>query len=238
MTYHHLLEAFEGARSCGLCTLEQRAMSRYFESILYESVTDPAVRADLRRAHGYCTTHALYLVGLRSAFDTALLYQDEIGDLIDVLGGLGDSPPAGTKSGRSHKEELPGEWLRHSHCPACRIQKETRQHYLEAFAEALEEQRMRRAFSSSSGMCLPHLRLFLKERLKGDVRRLVLDREKESLAGLQNELKELCRKFDYRFSKEQVGEERDSWRRAVLLINGSPLSFPDGLNGSYWSLSS
>ncbi len=58
------------------------------------------------------------------------------------------------------------------------------------------------------------------------VRSLIREGQKGVLIGLKGELAELCRTFDYRFTDEQVGEERDSWRRAVLLVDGSPLSFP------------
>lgn len=229
MTFHHLLESFEGARSCGLCALEERSMRRYFDSVLYESVTDPEIRADLRRAHGYCSSHAHYLVGLGAAFDTAVLYQDEIEDFLDLAQGLPDEPPATGPIGRLTKgsgEEIPEEWLEHPECPACRLQRETRAHYLEAFIDALADESMQRAYRSGSGLCLPHLRLFLAGCRSADSRRLVVEHERGELRGVLDELHELCRKFDYRFAKEKVGEERDSWRRAVLLINGSPLSFP------------
>ncbi len=233
MTFHHLLESFEEAKHCGLCALEERAMKRYFDSVLYESVTDPEVRAHLRRAHGYCSAHAHYLVGLRSAFDTAVLYQDEIEDLSSLLAGIDESPRRSGKLGglvganRNPPEEIPADWIRHSGCPACRIQRETRTHYLKAFADALGDSEMERSFRSSAGVCLPHLQLFLGSCRRKAARGIVLEVERQRLASLAEELRELCRKFDYRFTDEKVGEERDSWRRAVLLINGSPLSFPD-----------
>lgn len=232
MTFHHLVEAFEKAPSCGLCALEAKSMRRYFDSVLYESVTDPAVREELRRAHGYCSTHALYLINLRSAFDTAVMYQDEIGDLLRLVERLPDEPPSRKK--RKKSEEISAEWVEHERCPACRIQRDTRRHYLEALAKSFDEEALRKAYESGSGLCLPHLRLFLRESLTTETRRLVLERERATLDGLGAELRELVRKFDYRFSDEKVGEERDSWRRAVLLVNGSPLSFPEGLNGSFF----
>ena len=231
MTYHHLLESFEGSRTCALCSLEEGAMRRYFDSILYESVTDPAIRAELRTAHGYCSVHAHYLVSLRAAFDTAILYQDEIEDMITLSDRLleGRAPKqslAQKLKGRGPDEEIEPAWLRHDRCPACRIHEETQGRYVGALVDSLEEEEMRKAFSNGSGVCLPHLRLLLKRTRGEETRRLILDRQKRILVGLRGELAELCRKFDYRFTDEKVGEERDSWRRAVLLVNGSPLSFP------------
>lgn len=231
MTYHHLLDSFEGARTCALCSLEEEALRRYFDSILYESVTDPAIRADLRRAHGYCSVHAHYLISLRAAFDTAILYQDEIEDMIALTDRLDEGRPPKRSFTRRFRQDTPDAeieetWLRHDRCPACRIHAETQERYVGALVESLEEETMRKAFSGGSGVCLPHLRLLLKRARSEGVRRLILDRQKRVLVGLKGELEELCRKFDYRFTDEEVGEERDSWRRAVLLVNGSPLSFP------------
>ncbi|HUX19734.1 MAG TPA: DUF6062 family protein [Spirochaetia bacterium] len=231
MTFHHLLEAFTDARVCGLCGLEEKAMRRYFDSILFESVTDPQIRADLRRAHGYCSVHGHYLLGIGAAFDTAVLYQDEVDDMIGLIEGLEKQGPKAPKESKTRKrrgsEAISSEWTRHEHCPACRIQRETRTHYARALLQNLEDESMRRAFESGGGVCLPHLRLILSEARKASVRAILLARQKEVLLHLQEELAELRRKFDYRFSDEKVGEERDSWRRAVLLVNGSPLSFPD-----------
>jgi hypothetical protein len=228
MTFHHLLEAFTEARVCGLCSLEEEAMRRYFDSILFESVTDPQIRADLRRAHGYCSVHAHYLLRIGAAFDTAVLYQDEVDDMIELVDGLEKRAPSAARlRKRRDSEEISSEWLRHEHCPACRIQRETRTHYARALLQNLSDEPMRRAFESGGGVCLPHLRLILSEARDDSVRAFVLARQKEVLIHLRDELAELRRKFDYRFSDEKVGEERDSWRRAVLLVNGSPLCFPD-----------
>jgi hypothetical protein len=40
-------------------------------------------------------------------------------------------------------------------------------------------------------------------------------------SSLVSELDEFMRKYDYRFSSEPFGKEKDSWRRAVDMIVGA-----------------
>jgi hypothetical protein len=72
----------------------------------------------------------------------------------------------------------------------------------------------------SEGFCLYHLDLALNNPLDKKVeimlRRHGLRRAEHLLA----ELKEFMRKSDYRFTKEQMGAEGDSWMRAVAWVTG------------------
>ena len=44
----------------------------------------------------------------------------------------------------------------------------------------------------------------------------------ERMQRFLDEVQELVRKHDYRFSNEPQGEEMSSWRRAALLLVGNP----------------
>ena len=52
-----LLDALAGS-DCPICVIRRRVATRYFDGILWESVNDPGVRAELSVARGYCPTHA------------------------------------------------------------------------------------------------------------------------------------------------------------------------------------
>lgn len=68
-------------------------------------------------------------------------------------------------------------------------------------------------------VCLPHVRLALEAATPGDVRAwasALADR----LESMTRDLGELIRKQDYRFSDEPLGEEKDSWLRALVFFGG------------------
>ena len=78
------------------------------------------------------------------------------------------------------------------------------------------------AFGRSAGLCLPHFRVaFLRARDPAAWRR-VLEVERAALARLTGELQALARKYDYHNAEVEMGDESDSWRRALFLAAGWP----------------
>jgi len=74
LPYFIVLEAFQASKGCALCNLETEGMRHYLDSILYESVNDTKVRAELKRSHGYCHRHAHQLI----TFDNALTGKKDV----------------------------------------------------------------------------------------------------------------------------------------------------------------
>src|SRR5450756_953315 len=76
--YFELLEAQVKA-GCPICRLVYKATDRYLDSLLYEAVLDPTVRAKLKQAQGFCTEH-VEMLGRRPgrALGIALIYRDII----------------------------------------------------------------------------------------------------------------------------------------------------------------
>ncbi len=68
-----------------MCHLEVDAIFAYFDSILYESVNDPKLRANLIRSKGYCHRHAHFLPGMRDSLGIAIIYQDQLQLLLRQL---------------------------------------------------------------------------------------------------------------------------------------------------------
>jgi hypothetical protein len=66
-------------------------------------------------------------------------------------------------------------------------------------------------------MCLPHIRLALRGVSPAQVRACTISLATR-LDSLSRNLSELIRKNDYRFSGEPLGEEKDSWLRALTFF--------------------
>jgi hypothetical protein len=211
-SYFNMLDALRDATRCPLCLMEAKALHSYFDSVLYENVNDPNVRAALGRSKGYCCRHAEKLVAFRDGLGTAMLYQDVVRDLHGSLGALGK----GGKVVRSRYRV----WVDHADCPACRVQQEARARYAGTLLDGLSQDELRAAFESCPGLCVPHL-LFILDGIAGQETRSYLVRIHQAKYGaLLRELEEFCRKHNYVHKNERMGKEGDSWERAVRMIVG------------------
>lgn len=73
--------------------------------------------------------------------------------------------------------------------------------------------------SARDAACLPHVRLALETATHADARAWA-SAIASRLESMTRDLSELIRKHDYRFSDEPLGEERDSWLRALVFFGG------------------
>jgi hypothetical protein len=214
MGYFDVLEAFQKARVCALCELEDRDIRRYLDNLLYENVNDVGVRGDLARSRGYCRRHAHMLLGFADGLGTAILYRDQVMLLLDFLKGQRGLPA------KLYRRNLPKAWNHDAACPACAIQAQGRQGYMSTLLEWLEEPEMQAAFDASPGLCVPHMLLVLHQ-VRGEARRdHLLKVQQSKFEILAHELAEFTRKQDYRFRDEPAGAEKDSWQRAVCMMVG------------------
>ncbi len=215
LPYFVVLEAFQESKGCALCDLESSGMRHYLDSMLYENVNDPRVRAELKRSHGYCHRHAHQLLTFDNALAVAVLYRDQVRQFLDSP----EEERGWSLATLFHGHSSPDSTNR---CPACATQLEARFRHIDVLIEGLRtEDDLRMAFEKSMGLCAPHFHAALKRRnLPPDTRRFLIDVVTRKSASLLTELEELCRKFDYQFSAEKVGEEADSWIRAVEMMTG------------------
>jgi len=215
LPYFRVLEAFQKAKGCAMCEMETASTRRYLDSILYESVNDPGVRANLIRSKGYCLRHAHLLLGFQDGLGTAILYQDQVRLFLDFLAGL-----QGMKAKVLRKMGA-AQWDRHQTCPACRLQIEGRQYHTDVLLEGLAHEEMRAALEAGPGLCVPHFLLTLERTRDAERQQYLIRLGEKRFRELLGELQEFCRKNDYRFRKEGFGKEGDSWIRAAKMIVGS-----------------
>jgi len=214
MGYFDVLEAFQKARVCALCELEDRDMRRYLDNLLYENVNDVGVRGDLARSRGYCRRHAHMLLECADGLGTAILYRDQVMLLLDFMKSQRGLPA------KVYRKNLPKAWTHDAACPACINQAKARQGYISTFLEWLDDPAMRATFEASPGLCVPHLLLVLHQARDAAERDHLLKTHALKFAALAQELAEFARKQDYRFRDEPAGKEKDSWQRAIRMMVG------------------
>ncbi|MGQ9626737.1 MAG: DUF6062 family protein [Anaerolineae bacterium] len=226
--YFELMEAM-GQPGCPICRLASKAVVRYLDGMLYEQVSNPDVRRQVRSARGFCPRHAWQLRHQQGvALQIAILYQDVIQDLVAILEAgeheTAPSPPWQKafkvfegKKPISAAERLVDALQISGECLACQAQRSAEEQYLDELQEHLGEEEVDRAFT---GLCLAHFRQALGRVRSGRALRLLVETQLKTYRLLQADLEEMIRKHDYRFSEEGFGEEGDAWIRAVVQIAG------------------
>ncbi len=202
---------------CPVCAFGQRVSSRYVDSLFYESVNDPAVRARLRASLGLCYEHAWLMIEARlsDALGQAILYRDLLQTLLERLPSETEIPDE--RAARRLGEALTPE----AACPACESRAQAEERALQALARSLERREYLADFERSDGLCLPHLRALLQQETLGrKALAAVLAHQRRRLSGLEAELAEFIRKNDYRFQGEKMGAEGNAYQRAAGLLTG------------------
>ncbi len=223
--YHNLLEALSNP-GCAVCTLTRDNAHRYLETLLYENVNDGGTRAVLRSSHGLCRRHAAEAAELHDALGLAIIYHDIASTVSrDLKRATPMRVPAPALLRR--ESDRPGQpALRrpaaHRPCPACAVENDVAESSLQMLVQHVAQEEMARAFATSHGLCLPHLRRALALAEEPIVIETLLRKQQQVLDSLVADLAEFIRKHNYRFAHQSFGAERDAWRRAIALLAGEP----------------
>jgi len=172
------------------------------------------VRARLRKARGFCRTHAARLNRAGASLGIAVIQHDVIGALLAIL----------QEGARTHEPRQAALLARNmgpqEACPACQHQKEMERLYLEALIKSVADPDIWQAYTTSAGLCLPHFRQALHQAHNAEVLAQLIQAQRGFWERLHGELAEFIRKNDYRFRDEGLGVEGDSWLRALTAIAG------------------
>lgn len=232
ISYFALREALPEP-GCAVCRLKAKATEQYLDGLLWESVNDPGVRNSVRQAQGFCHEHAWRLVRHGGSLGTAILLRDV---LQDVLGALQ----------QAHAQDLPSAPQRRAlrtadpgrrptpagrllarltptaGCPACAYGQQMEGIHLDILVnQLLGEDGLLELYEASDGLCLPHLREAISRAPK-EAALAIINAQARIWERLLAQLSEFIRKSDYRFRGEAVGEEGDSWLRAISALAGAP----------------
>ena len=221
--YFELRDALN-AGGCALCRQGRKASDSYLNSLIYEGVTDRGLREELREAHGLCHRHAWRIARRRgSVLGIAIIYQDVVNSVLSELDHpAGPSPWWRAKASDALLDRLQPT----ASCPACRLESDAERRAGKTLIKHLGEAEIAELYQTGGGLCLPHFRATLLG-ASSRARLVLVGWQRQVMRALHGELGELIRKHDYRFTGEPIGEEADSWQRAVALVIGEGEPNPD-----------
>jgi hypothetical protein len=227
--YYNLRDAFT-EQGCPICHLSSRAMDRYLDHLLYESVNDPRVRRNIRRSQGFCREHAWELQRKGDALGIAILHHDVITNIVRALNGERGYGPRVSLT-RWLRRVLPGVASEAAHrlakrlastgeCTACRQRGSIERAYLETLLQHCADPELLALWRASDGLCWPHFQRAVRLVRDEVPLRVLTDMESIHLGHLRDELGEFIRRHDYRLADKGFGSESDSWIRAVAKVSG------------------
>jgi hypothetical protein len=193
MTFYNLKDALS-LEGCSICFLTKKSVARYIDNLFYENVNDPKVNKEIIASQGFCKRHSDMILKTKESLGIAIIYKRIIDNLI-----------------KTNFEK------RQCDCPVCKVEKEAESRYAETFVDYWGND-VKKIFETSSILCVSHFRYILKLMKDKKHREELLCLQIKKYEELSEELEEYSRKFDYRFAKEEMGHEKDSWLRAVKLI--------------------
>lgn len=225
---------------CPACRMIYDAVQKHISKLFYEKTNRVEVRQDLRQSLGFCSEHAWQALDT-SAWDIlgiAIIYQDILGAVLRELPYAPPEPASSPKETLLSRFHLSSLHLSPSRkavqaltpkgpCPVCQQGEIAADRVMATLLEGLVKEDFVAALAASQGLCLPHLRQVCEHLPAGRELETLVGIHRAKISALRAELSEIIRKYDYRFSQEPVGDEREAWRRVVNLAVGRRPITPD-----------
>lgn len=222
--YYDLIEAFSRP-GCALCRMTKHETHRFIDGILYESSTEPEVQNHVRASRGMCNRHAWQMLEIKqSLLSVAILYEQALDEVIDLLGGQLPTARGMLERLMSNENVLAARLEPDKPCMCCLHIEDFEKRHFDVLASNLDDDKFRDAYLQSDGLCLPHLIRVLRAVRDSRSADLLARTQREKWSHLQVELNMFIDKHALHFGKnaiQEMGDEKDSWRRVLALIAGS-----------------
>lgn len=228
--YFNLVEML-AKPGCAICNLALHDVDRYLDSLLYEYVAEPETNDAFREARGLCGEHGKQLTEYRAgALGVAILYEAALDEVLKII----DETPVETSSngfarmlgndGKRAASTLTDKLEPTRPCMACETLIAAENLYTQLLSDTVADERMQAAYQASTGLCLPHFQQTLRQTADTSRLKLLVDVQRSIWASLQAELRLFMSKTNVQaagnVTREAIGAEGDSWKRAVTQVSG------------------
>lgn len=228
--YFRFLDACD-AGGCPVCRCVDDESRARLDALLYEQVTDPETRRDLRAAWGFCNRHTWMLLEIEnSLFGSAILYEDLARRLLEGVRRVADPPArhAGWLARLGRRRRVPrvvAQYRRRPPCPLCTSAAESTDRYLATVVGFVGDPDLQAAYARSGGLCAPHMLRALELRAGDPGARELLERTLAGWTKIREDIARFVEKHDYRNREPFTDAEAASCRRAFEMLAGARCSF-------------
>ncbi len=201
---------------CPLCSLFAMLETNEITTITGASMMEPSIRIKTNE-QGFCFRHYEMMTKKGKRLPVALIMQSHLEEIRSDLE---------KKNGQSQEKYL--DRLEQS-CYVCnRINGNMEHIFSNLFHLYRNDEEFNKLFKEQPMFCVPHYRQLLKYGMKfltkkefNEFYKVVYGIEKNYLETLQGDIDWFCKKFDYRFAKEDWKNSKDSIERTVYTLTGT-----------------
>ncbi|MBX3065432.1 MAG: hypothetical protein KF726_20825 [Anaerolineae bacterium] len=212
MAYYDLIDRF-ALTGCAVCRLLKRDAQRHLDGVVYEYTLDRELHRIIRAARGLCNEHGWQLLEVAgAAVGISVVYRAVVDEVIEQTEAQGGS--------NANPQKLAQKLEATEQCVTCKLLNKAEQAYITTFTQYLTDVRFKDAYQQSAGLCLPHVRMALRQKLDKAQVRLLLDSQQQMWVRLRADLELFQDKNQHDRHGEELGAEADSWRRAVAQMAG------------------
>jgi hypothetical protein len=247
MSFFELRDAL-AEPGCALCRLKNHSADRFLDTLLWESVNDPARRREIRRARGFCHEHGWALVRATASVGVAIIARDVLQSLLETMENAAFrathplslrrvQEAVGSRRPSAATAEVVASLEPEAPCPACVWAGRMEDIYLDTLLRNLtNEDGLQADYEASDGLCLPHFRQALARVRKEAAYDALMSAQRAAWERLVAQLGESIRKSDYHHLDEAWGEEAGAWLRGVAaLVGARPDDKDRRAKGAVWS---
>lgn len=223
--YQDILRATEQP-GCPLCHIGQKTAHSYLDSLLWDSVNDPELRAELDKLLGFCNQHSRQMMTFQGErLGVAIVHHAMLKEALRRVQRVG-APPSRSLSARlglrrsGANDDGPPVLEPAGQCPVCAKQAEIEERALDALVENLVDD-LDGPLRSAGGLCWDHLSKALQRCRDVSAQAALVEVQSAVWNGLVGHLGEFIRKRDYRFHHETISdEEASSIGQAIAALTG------------------
>lgn len=209
-SYHDIVRAVQQP-GCPLCHIGQKTAHSYLDNLLWGSVNDPELRAELDKLLGFCGPHSRQMMTFQGErLGVAIVQQAMLEEALRRLQMAG-APPARSLSQRlglrksGADDGSPPVLAPTGQCPVCAKQTEIEARALDALVENLVND-LDEPLRKAGGLCWQHLNRALQRCADASTQSALVELQSAAWSELVDHLGEFIRKRDYRFQHEPISD--------------------------------
>lgn len=205
LPFFAILDALD-SNECPICFLIVKSIEGYFESLLYENITDIGFRSKFRKQNGFCNFHSYKFLKYNDSLAISLTHKDLLIQKINQYKKL---------------NKIISKKINKKECIICDLAKDTEHRYFSIIIEYIEDNEFKSNFLKSNGLCIPHFERITKIFKK--VPKWFIDFNKSKYKVLLEQINKFTEACNFSLKKKRPllsKEEADSWKKIIRILNG------------------